>query len=312
MTEVWTMGELLAEIMRPERDLPLGTPGPFRGPFPSGAPGIFIDTVARLGRSAGIISGVGDDAFGGAIVERLRTDGVRVDGVEVFRGRSTGVAFVAYASDGSRTFLFHWAETPAVMAAVPPPSVMAGARYFHLMGCSMMASKVFRERLVAAAEGFASRGARVTLDPNLRPELGSARTVEAILEPVLRRCSILFPGEAELLMLGGGCGDLDAAAAALTRRYPLEMIVVKRGARGCRVYTDGERLDVPAFDVVEVDPTGAGDAFDAGFLCGLLDGRSPGEAARVAAAVGALTAAAFGPMEGEISPTTVAAMLGGT
>ena len=52
MTEIWTMGELLAEIMRPDRDLPLDRPGPFLGPFPSGAPGIFIDTVARLGHSA--------------------------------------------------------------------------------------------------------------------------------------------------------------------------------------------------------------------------------------------------------------------
>jgi len=59
MAEVWTMGELLCEVMRPEADMPLDETGIFHGPFPSGAPAIFIDTVARLEHSAGIIGGVG-------------------------------------------------------------------------------------------------------------------------------------------------------------------------------------------------------------------------------------------------------------
>jgi sugar/nucleoside kinase (ribokinase family) len=107
MTEIWTMGELLAEIMRAETGVPLGRVGSFRGPFPSGAPGIFIDTVARLGHSAGIISGVGDDEFGRQILDRLERDGVRTDLVEVMPGRSTGTAFIAYDDDGSRDYLFH-------------------------------------------------------------------------------------------------------------------------------------------------------------------------------------------------------------
>ena len=97
-TEVWTMGELLAEVMRPERGLGLDRPAPFLGPFPSGAPGIFIDTVARLGVSAGIVGAVGDDPFGRCITERLARDGVRVDHVAVVPGYATGVAFVAYAA----------------------------------------------------------------------------------------------------------------------------------------------------------------------------------------------------------------------
>jgi sugar/nucleoside kinase (ribokinase family) len=310
MTEIWTMGELLAEIMRPDRDLPLERVGPFLGPFPSGAPGIFIDTVARLGRSAGIVSAVGDDGFGVAILDRLRRDGVRIDLVEVVSGRSTGVAFVAYASDGSRSFIFHWDGTPAVMAGVPPRTAVTGARYFHLMGCSMMVDEAFRERLLETVELFTQEGARISFDPNIRMELEGAGRVEAIVAPVLGQCSILFPGASELQILGGATA-LDDAAATLMRRYRLEAIVVKRGRAGCRVYTDDRRIDVPAFEVHEVDPTGAGDCFDAGFLCALLDGEPYESAARSAAAAGALNAAAFGPMEGDISRASVAALLGG-
>ena len=309
MTEIWTMGELLAEVMRPERDMPLDHVGPFVGPFPSGAPGIFIDTVARLGHSGAIISGVGDDGFGAAIMARLTRDGVRTDFVEVVAGRSTGVAFVAYAADGSRQFIFHWAGTPAVMARVPPASAVVGARYLHVMGCSLLPDEAFRGRLTETVELFAAGGANISFDPNIRMELDGARSIEAIVTPILRRCSILMPGAAELLVLGGGT-DLDAAAGALMRRFPLQLIVVKLGGRGCRIYEGDHRTDIPAFQVDEVDPTGAGDCFDAGFLCGLLEGRSPVDAARMAAAVGALAAGAFGPMEGDIGPASVEAMLG--
>jgi len=87
------------------------------------------------------------------------------------------------------------------------------------------------------------------------------------------------------------------------------MIVLKRGSRGCSVYTPEQEVAIPAFTIREVDPTGAGDCFDAGFICGQLEGRSSFESARLAAAAGALNAMAFGPMEGEITKGSIAAML---
>ncbi len=87
--------------------------------------------------------------------------------------------------------------------------------------------------------------------------------------------------------------------------------MLQRGKQGCTVFTRTKQIDAPAFPIEEVDPTGAGDCFDAGFLCGLLEGTPLAECARTAAAAGALNAAAFGPMEGRISPATVAEMLRG-
>jgi sugar/nucleoside kinase (ribokinase family) len=155
---------------------------------------------------------------------------------------------------------------------------------------------------------FAAHGARITFDPNIRFELLVNRTVEEIAGPVLRRASILFPGEKELAMLSGS-DDAEEGARALFGRYPLQAIVLKRGRRGCAVLTPAGRVDVPAFRVREVDPTGAGDCFDAGFLCGQLEGRDFEQSARMAAAVGALNAQAFGPMEGRISPRAVSAFM---
>ena len=312
MSEVWTMGELLVEIMRPRAGMTLYEQGDFRGPFPSGATGIFIDTVARLGHSASIISGVGEDDFGRCLLDRFQRDGVRTDFIEVFANKSTGVAFVTYFEDGSRKFIFHWDGTPAVMARTPAAENVRGMdpKFFHVMGCSLMANEQFRRRVFETVELFAQEGARITFDPNIRFELLGGRKVEEIVGPILRHCSILFPGENELLLLSGKA-EVDTAVAELFRRHPLKVIVLKRGSRGGIVFTPDGKEEIPAFKITEVDPTGAGDCFDAGFLCGQLDGRSLVESARLAAAVGALNAQAFGPMEGEITKASVAAMLEG-
>lgn len=310
MSEVWTMGELLVEIMRPRTGMTLCELGDFHGPFPSGATGIFIDTVARLGHSASIISGVGEDDFGRCLLDRFHSDGVNTDFIEVFANKSTGVAFVTYFEDGSRKFIFHWDGTPAVMAKTPEVQKIhgTGPRFFHVMGCSLMANEEFRQRVFETVELFAREGARITFDPNIRFELLGDRKGEEIVGPILRHCSILFPGENELLLLSGR-EDVESATAELFRQHPLKVIVLKRGSRGCTVFTPEGKEDIPAFEVKEVDPTGAGDCFDAGFLCGQLDGKSLEDSARLAAAVGALNAQAFGPMEGEINQESVAAML---
>jgi sugar/nucleoside kinase (ribokinase family) len=117
--KIWTMGEILVEIMRPQPDIPLGQTSSFLGPFPSGAPAIFIDTAARLGHKAGIIGAVGNDAFGQSTIDRLDRDGVDITLVSRVDGSSTAVAFVAYDSSGDRTFIFHIAGTPATSAACP-------------------------------------------------------------------------------------------------------------------------------------------------------------------------------------------------
>jgi tagatose kinase len=309
MSEVWTMGELLAEVMRPRAGMSLAETGEFLGPFPSGAPGIFIDTVARLGHSAAIASAVGDDDFGACILERLKKDGVAVQSVDVVPGKSTGVAFVTYSKDGSRRFLFHWDGTPAVMGRVPAPVRVEGTKYLHIMGCSLMANEAFRARVFDAVELFAKAGARISFDPNIRFELLQGRAADEIVGPVLRRASLLFPGEKELCLLGGREEPVEAATALFAQHPGLQLIVLKRGSRGASVLTRSGRQDVPAYRVKEKDPTGAGDCFDAGVLCGLLEGKSPADAARLGAAVGALNAQAFGPMEGRISAAAAQAVI---
>jgi len=304
MPSIWTMGEILVEIMRPRPGIPLHEAAEFLGPLPSGAPAIFIDTVARLGRPAGIIGGVGQDDFGRCVLDRLEADGVNCDHVLRAPHRSTAVAFVTYFEDGSRRFIFHIDGTPAVMAGYTPADAVVDPAFFHVMGCSLMANRAFRENIVRTMASFHARGARISFDPNIRPELLGDSKLEEVIGPVLACCSVLLPGAAELALLTGKA-RVESGVQQLFDTWPVEIALVKRGKKGSTLFTRAQEIDIPAYQVAEVDPTGAGDSFDAAFLCGLLEGRPLEVCGRMAAAAGALNAAAFGPMEGKISMPAV-------
>lgn len=113
MPTILTVGEILVEIMAARRGQTFTEAGTFTGPYASGAPAIFIDQVARLGAGARMVSRVGDDGFGQLNRNRLSVDGVDVRFVGVDPDVPTGIAFVTYAVDGSRSFLFTAASSAA-------------------------------------------------------------------------------------------------------------------------------------------------------------------------------------------------------
>lgn len=310
MAEITIMGELLVEIMRPQEDIPLYESDYFRGPFPSGAPGIFISTAARLGHSASIISGVGKDDFGENIMRRLKKDGVDVSRVLVSEQGHTGIAFVTYFADGERKFLFYMDNSPCVMAKAP--ETMEGfedTKYMHVMGCSLMSSVEFAKEIVKTVDMLKKNGAKISFDPNVRLEMMRDPVVLQILQEVSNKANILMPGVSELKMLSGE-DDLDKAIKKVFESENLELLVLKNGSKGSRIYSrEGLIVEQEVYKVEQKDATGAGDSYDAAFICGLAEGKSVAEAAKMGAAAGALNAAAFGPMEGNISPETIAKMI---
>jgi len=87
------------------------------------------------------------------------------------------------------------------------------------------------------------------------------------------------------------------------------IVGLKRGELGSKVFTRNAEIEVPSFSVTEVDPTGAGDCFDAGFVYGLLRDWDLEKCARFANALGALTVTKQGAMEAEIHLPEVRAFM---
>ncbi len=298
MPDVIALGEALVEIMRPGIGQPLHRPGTFLGPYPSGAPAIFADAVARLGVSCGFIGCVGADPFGDCLVDRLRADGVDVTGLARVSDAATGVAFVAYREDGSRQFVFHIAGAAA--GRLGPEQIDAryirSGRWLHITGSSLSVNAPMRQACYRAVELAAQAGLTISFDPNLRAELMEAEGVRRLVEPVLAHATVVLPSGEEARLLTGMDDDVRACQALLSRGA--RIVALKRGAAGSVVFTDGSQVSVPGFPVTEVDPTGAGDCYAAGLAAALLWGWEIEQAARFANAVGALAVTRQGPMEG--------------
>jgi len=297
--EVVSLGELLVEIMRKELDKPLYDPADFVGPFPSGAPAIFIDAIARLGHSAGFVGTIGNDDFGKCILDRFKRDGVDSKYVKVLNNHTTAVAFVMYSSDGSRKFLYHipYAAAGQLSPEDVDPDYFRSAKFLHLMGSSLSVNESSREACYKAIRLIKEGGGKVTFDPNLRPELLSIEKIREICQPVLQVCDVVMPSGDEARMLAGIEGSADDACRELLQLGP-DIVALKQGEKGSVIYTKDDKLVVPSFKVQEIDPTGAGDCFGAGFIYGLLEGWVLEKTARFANAVGAMATTKKGPMEG--------------
>ena len=305
--EVISIGNMLVEVMREKLDEPFDQPGTFAGPFPSGDTPIYIDTVARLGMQAGFIGAVGNDGFGQCLLNRFARDGVDVSAVQVLPDHTTGVAFVAYFTGGTRKFIYHWRHAAA--GQLSPEHVMpdyfVNAKWLHLTGCNLAVCESARLACYRAID-YLPAGAQLSFDPNIRPEVLSVSEIRELCRPVLDRADVFLPSLGEAMMFTGAESD-EAGCRLLAARG--KRVILKQGEQGCHIFSKDGDFHVPGFTVEEVDPTGAGDSFCGGLTVALLQGMSLREAGRFANAVGALAVTKKGPMEGAPTREAVERML---
>ena len=298
-----SLGELLVEIMRTEVDVPHGRIGSYyKGPYPSGAPAIFIDSATRMSKSfnltTGFIGVVGNDEFGEGVLNKLQSDGVDISKIRIDNSRTTGIAFNQYNSDGSRKFIFAAGAAEQTSPDDIDEEYFSNVKALHIMGTSLSISESSRESCYKAIEIAKSLNpqAIISFDPNLRPEMLDIKTIIEISKPVLDKTTILFPSGEEAERLAGVKGEVKACRKLLKKG--LKLVVLKRGKKGCSIFSSGlvDEIKVPGFEVEEIDPTGAGDSFDGAFIVGYLAGWDLKRIGMFANAAGALKVHFFGPM----------------
>lgn len=311
MTDILIMGELLVEIMRDQTDGELYEAGIFRGPYASGAPAICASSAARLGSKVAVVGAVGNDDFGRCIVDRLKSCNVDTSLINHVQEVATGVAFNTYFPDGSRKFIFHMGNSAAIRAKAPDVSKLDGLKFMHIMGCSLASNKEYAKEILKTMHAACGKGAQISFDPNVRKELFTDDSFSETLEDVLNHTSIFLPGVEELEMMMNKDTVEEAIDKCFT--YPsMKMVLLKNGSKGSILYVKGQEPKVfNAYKIVQKDATGAGDCFDGAFLAGISQNKDLDTACRWASAAGALNAAAFGPMEGDISIETVEKMIEG-
>lgn len=308
MEKIYTIGEILVEIMADKVGQSFSAPGVWHGPYPSGAPAIFIDQVTRLGAPCGIISCVGNDGFGRMNIERLASDGVDTRGIRILPDNSTGSAFVTYHPDGERDFIFNIKNSACgkISADDVTEELLKECRYFHVMGSSLFSFPLVNA-VKKAASIVKANGGIVSFDPNIRKEMLNIPEMRDALLYVLELTDIFLPSENEVTLLSSQTSENKAIAGYL--KNGVREVIIKRGKQGASYYSPARTYHIGGHQVDEIDPTGAGDCFGGAFIACCSLGYSVEQALRFANACGALAVTRRGPMEGASTKDEVTAFL---
>lgn len=297
MADILTIGEIVVEVMAKEIGQPFDATGEFVGPFPSGAPAIFINQAAKVGSSAGIISTIGNDAFGRLNYKKLQDDGVDVSFIKTTEKLTTGVAFVTYHQNGDRDFIFHLQNSASSL--IGPEDIkeeyFKDCKYLHIMGSALF-NEGIRSAVRKAIEICKQTNTKISFDPNIRKELLQNEEMKECLLFVLDHCDIFLPGGEELVLLTEETNEQRAVDQLLSKG--IEYIVVKKGSKGCHAYSKDTSFSVEPLKVVEVDPTGAGDCFGGTLISSLNKGYGFRQSVMYANTAGAIAVTKKGPMEG--------------
>ncbi|WP_285572609.1 sugar kinase [Streptomyces sp. RTGN2] len=254
--------------------------------------------LADHGIPARWVSSLGDDPFGRRIRGEVAASGVDVSGVRTDPHRPTGLLVKDPGPDGTRV---HYYRRGSAASALTPElledEAVRTAGLIHLSGITPALSASCHELVAALLEPPADeRPCPVSFDVNHRPALWPEGTAATVLLGFARRADITFVGLDEAQALWGG--HLADAAAVRELLPGPRVLVVKDGGRAATAF-DGDRVHtVPAPRVGVVEPVGAGDAFAAGYLAGLLRGEDTVRALRL----GHLTAGAALRVTGDHGP----------
>jgi 2-dehydro-3-deoxygluconokinase len=252
--------------------------------------------LARLGIPASWISVLGDDELGELVLHRLRAEGVDTSAVRRISDRPTGLYLREEVAGRLRVYYY---RTGSAAATLSPngfdPSILQRAAFLHLTGITGALSPACADCLPWAAATARDAGVRVSYDVNYRSRLWEPSAAQAATEALLPLVDVLFVGHDEANALWGW--ETDTALEQLSKVGPSE-VILKLGADGCAAVINGEQLTSPGFPARQLDPIGAGDAFDAGYLAATLWGWAPEKRLRAANAMGAFCVQNLGDYEG--------------
>lgn len=250
-----------------------------------GAPANFAYHCARLGCRGRVVSRVGADPLGREALERLDGLGVDVSLVQVDPDRPTGTVGVALNAAGQPSYAIH--EQVAWDALADPGPLAADALCFGTLACRTAGNLAVVRALLDRTRPDCLR----VFDVNLRARYWTPE----LLRLLAQRCDVLKLNDEELPLVAGALG-LPAVPQALRAKLGLRLVALTLGARGSILCTATERLELPAPPVTVADTVGAGDAFTAALVAGLLEGGGLARVHRRAAALSAYVCGRAGAM----------------
>jgi sugar/nucleoside kinase (ribokinase family) len=225
---------------------------------------IVAHNLATLGSRVGFISCVGEDHFGQLALDRLASGGVDVAKVHRTAAVQTGLTVILQHERWRNILTYPGAISELTLKHLDL-GYLSSARHFHLS--SFYLQRGLRAQVPELFSTLKAAGLTISLDPNDDPD----NRWRDGLEESLRYVDVFLPNAREAKAIAG-TEDLDEAVGRLAEIVPL--VVVKCGPEGALAQRGRERITAPAISIHPLDPVGAGDSFDAGFLHEFVHGKN--------------------------------------
>ena len=259
--DVTVVGELnldlilygLPEKLEPERELLANRLALTLG----SSSAIFAHNLSVLGSKVGFISRIGDDPLGQIALDRLAAGGVDASRVRKVSGPTTTGLTVILPRTDCRNILTYPGTMDEMCFEDLDLGYLTDSKHFHLS--SFFLHRSLRARIPELFEKMKQKGLTTSLDTNDDPE---DRWNNDLFD-VLKYVDVFLANEREAKKIAR-TDNLEAAISALSSRVPI--LVVKLGAEGALARGPSGEVRCPALKVEVVDPVGAGDSFDAGFI----------------------------------------------
>lgn len=238
-----------------------------------------IVAASRLGSKCGYITKLAEDQFGEYLLNRWKAENIDVSSVKRVADGYNGMYFISLSADGQREFIYY--RTGSAASTITPLDLDAdyikSAKILHTSGISQAISKTSLQTVEQAIQTAKKKKVKVSFDPNYRPKLWTKEQALRAYETVLPHVDIVVPDETYGMLINK---SMPEEIMEYFTVFKIPIIALKLGAKGVLLKERGhDPRQYGVLDVKIIDTTGAGDAFNGGFLHGICQGYSVDDAA---------------------------------
>ncbi|MDK9582862.1 aminoimidazole riboside kinase [Lelliottia wanjuensis] len=262
MKKIWVLGDAVVDLLPDGEGRLLQCPG--------GAPANVAVGIARLGGHSAFIGRVGDDPFGRFLRQTLIREKVDVEWMHLDPLHRTSTVVVDLDESGERSFTFMVRPSADLFLTQKDLPGFHEGDWLHV--CSIaLSAQPSRTTTFQAMDAIKAAGGYVSFDPNIRPDLWQDdNQLRECLMQAMRKADVVKLSVEELTFLSG-LDELEPALALVVSQSQSPLVLVTKGKEGVVAWHNGTLTAYSAAPVVSVDTTGAGDAFVAGLLYGLVN-----------------------------------------
>lgn len=244
--------------------------------------------LARLGCKVGFVGKIADDHEGQLQIECFQKEGVDTDGIIRSPKGKSGVCLGFVDKKGQRALYINPGVNDNIEFREISAPYITDTQFLHLS--SFVGEKSFRAQKKLMS--LLPDNVKVTFDPG---SLYAQKGIAAI-EPIVQNSFVMMPNTLELQLLTGETSIPEGAQKLID--MGVQIVAVKMGDKGCYVTNGEEKQTIQPYKVNAIDTTGAGDAFDAGFLYGLIQNKTLVDCGKLGNFVGSRCVTKMGARDG--------------